>query len=62
MGCSAGDCLWHNGLNWMWYAFVAFEPEPKSERVIAVTSNDSDIASCEAVARHIMLEAETLFD
>ena len=39
---------WHNGSNTMWYALVVFIPETKS--VVAITSNDGDIAKAEAAA------------
>lgn len=43
---------WHNGSNTMWYALVLFIPEKKM--VIAVTSNDGDIAKAEAAAWKIV--------
>jgi len=43
---------WHNGSNTMWYALVVFIPEKKM--VVAVTSNDSDIAKAEAAAWEIV--------
>lgn len=43
---------WHNGSNTMWYALVVFIPETKM--VIAVTSNDGDIAKAEAAAWKIV--------
>ncbi len=39
---------WHNGSNTMWYALVLFIPEKKT--VIAVVSNDGDIAKAETAA------------
>ncbi|NUM54317.1 MAG: beta-lactamase family protein [Candidatus Hydrogenedentes bacterium] len=46
------DVYWHNGSNTMWYALVAFIPETKT--VVAVTSNDGDIARAEAAAWRIV--------
>jgi CubicO group peptidase (beta-lactamase class C family) len=43
---------WHNGSNTMWYALVVFIPE--TNMVIAVTSNDGDIAQAEAAAWKIV--------
>lgn len=43
---------WHNGSNTMWYALVVFIP--KKKMVVAVTSNDSDIAKAEAAAWEIV--------
>ena len=43
---------WHNGSNTMWYALVVFIPEKKM--VVAVTSNDGDIAKAEAAAWEIV--------
>ena len=43
---------WHNGSNTMWYALVVFIPEEKM--VVAVTSNDGDIATAEAAASEIV--------
>jgi CubicO group peptidase (beta-lactamase class C family) len=39
---------WHNGSNTMWYALVAFIP--RKNMVVAVTSNDGDIANAEEAA------------
>lgn len=44
--------LWHNGSNTMWYALVVFVPE--RDTVIAVTSNDGDIAKAESAAWEIV--------
>ncbi|MFT5322570.1 MAG: CubicO group peptidase (beta-lactamase class C family) [Planctomycetaceae bacterium] len=43
---------WHNGSNTMWYALVVFIPEKNT--VVAVTSNDGDIAKAEAAAWEIV--------
>ena len=43
---------WHNGSNTMWYALVVFIPEKKM--VVAVTSNDGDIAKAEAAAWEVV--------
>jgi CubicO group peptidase (beta-lactamase class C family) len=48
---------WHNGSNTMWYALVVFVPS--TNKVIAVTSNDGDIAKAEAAAWKIVT-AETV--
>jgi len=44
--------IWHNGSNTMWYAYTAFEP--KSGRVICLTANDPDIATCEHIAKDLV--------
>jgi len=43
---------WHNGSNTMWFALVVFIPE--KNMVVAVTSNDGDINTAEAVAWEIV--------
>ena len=43
---------WHNGSNTMWYALVVFIPD--TNRVVAVASNDGDIAKAEAAAWEIV--------
>ena len=43
---------WHNGSNTMWYALVVFIPE--RNMVVAVTSNDGDVAKAEAAAWEIV--------
>lgn len=43
---------WHNGSNTMWYAMVVFIPG--KNLVVAVTSNDGDIAKAEAAAWEIV--------
>ena len=48
---------WHNGSNTMWYALVVFVPS--TNKVIAVTSNDGDLAQAEAAAWEIVT-AETI--
>jgi hypothetical protein len=48
---------WHNGSNTMWYALVVFVPS--TNKVIAVTSNDGDIAKAAAAAWKIVT-AETV--
>ncbi|MCC6153490.1 MAG: beta-lactamase family protein, partial [Candidatus Hydrogenedentes bacterium] len=39
---------WHNGSNTMWYALVVFIPD--TNMVVAVASNDGDIANAESAA------------
>ena len=39
---------WHNGSNTMWYALVVFIPDTKM--VVAVSTNDGEIATAEAAA------------
>lgn len=43
---------WHNGSNTMWYALLAFIPE--KDMVVAVTSNDGDIANAENAAWQVV--------
>jgi CubicO group peptidase (beta-lactamase class C family) len=43
---------WHNGSNTMWYALAVFIPE--TNMVVAVTSNDGDVARAEAAAWEIV--------
>lgn len=43
---------WHNGSNTMWYALVVFIPE--TNMVVAVASNDGDIANAEAAAWRVV--------
>lgn len=43
---------WHNGSNTMWYALVVFIPE--KNLVVAVISNDGDIANAEAAAWEVV--------
>jgi len=49
---NAGPVLWHNGSNTMWYAMLAIIP--KFDLVIAVTSNDGNIAAAEGSAWSII--------
>lgn len=51
---------WHNGSNTMWYAFVMFIPD--KNMVVAVTSNDGDIAGAEAAAWKIAEAAAQRFN
>ncbi|QEG37691.1 serine hydrolase domain-containing protein [Bythopirellula goksoeyrii] len=43
---------WHNGSNTMWYALVVFIPD--ENKVIAVTSNDGEIAVAASVAWEVV--------
>ncbi len=43
---------WHNGSNTMWYALVVFIPG--KNMVVAVTSNDGDIAQAESAAWEVV--------
>lgn len=49
---------WHNGSNTMWYALVVFIPEKKM--VVAVASNDGDLAASDAAAWEIVNANATL--
>jgi CubicO group peptidase (beta-lactamase class C family) len=51
---------WHNGSNTMWYALVAFIPE--KNMVVAVTSNDGDIANAESAAWEIVKSIANQFN
>ncbi|HTU24589.1 MAG TPA: serine hydrolase domain-containing protein, partial [Pirellulales bacterium] len=44
--------FWHNGSNTMWYALVAFIPT--KNLVVAVASNDGDVAGAESAAWEIV--------
>ncbi len=50
---------WHNGSNTMWYALVAFIPG--KNMVVAVTSNDGDIANAESAAWEVVEAAAGRF-
>lgn len=53
-----GGMIWHNGSNTMWYAMIVLAPEHNA--VIAVTSNDGDIAGAESAANQIVDQTKRL--
>ena len=53
-GWADGRILWHNGSNTMWYALLVLVPDRGA--VVAVTSNDGDIAKAEAAAIEIVMD------
>ena len=51
---------WHNGSNTMWYALVVFIPG--KNMVVAVTSNDGDIAQAESAAWEVVEASANQFN
>jgi CubicO group peptidase (beta-lactamase class C family)/L-amino acid N-acyltransferase YncA len=51
---------WHNGSNTMWYALVVFIPG--KNMVVAVTSNDGDIAQAESAAWEVVESSANQFN
>lgn len=50
---------WHNGSNTMWYALVVFIPG--KNMVVAVTSNDGDIAQAESAAWQVVKDCSNQY-